>query len=92
MKKHSISSGVFFSCTNIRILFFCNPPVFELLEEFNTLTVIAEGGKYSFYINGEFQEDFEDNRLVNGNIGLLFDLGANTLLDWEFDDLIIYGQ
>jgi hypothetical protein len=35
------------------------------LDELNTITVVAEGSTYSFYINGKLQEDFSDNRLLS---------------------------
>ncbi len=62
------------------------------LEENNTLTVVTEGDKFSFYINGEFQEDFRDNRIQSGDIGLYFDVSENSILDWEFDNLVVYAN
>jgi len=62
------------------------------LEEVNTIAVASKGDTYSFYINGEFQEDFKDNRLLTGDLGLYFIVDANTTLDWEFDNLVVYAQ
>lgn len=61
------------------------------LDEGNTLTVGATGDTYVFYINGEYMEEFKDNRLLNGNLGLFFDFGKDTLLDWEFDNFVVYA-
>ena len=60
------------------------------LDEKNTLTVITEADKFSFYINGKFQEDFKDNRIQSGDLGLYFKVNENTVLDWEFDNLVVY--
>jgi len=62
------------------------------LDEGNTLTVASDGDTYSFYINGEFQEDFKDNRLLQGDLGLYFIVDENTTLDWEFDNLVVYAK
>lgn len=62
------------------------------LEEGNTLTVVADGNTYSFYINGKYQEDFKDNRILKGKLGLYFRVGENTILDWEFDNLVVYAN
>jgi hypothetical protein len=62
------------------------------IEEFNTLTVVTEGDKFSFYINGKFQEDFKDNRIQKGDLGLYFRVAENTVLDWEFDNLVVYAN
>ncbi len=62
------------------------------LDEGNTITVISDGSKYSFYINGKFQEDFSDNRLQSGAVGIYSEMRKNTTLDWEFDNLVVYGQ
>jgi hypothetical protein len=62
------------------------------LDEGNTITVASEGDTYSFYINDSFQEDFKDNRLLTGGIGLFSQMRKDTTLDWEFDNLVVYGQ
>lgn len=62
------------------------------LDEFNTLTVVTDGDKFSFYINGKFQEDFKDNRIQEGDLGVYFKVGENTILDWEFDNLVVYAN
>lgn len=62
------------------------------LEEGNTLTVTANGDTFSFYINGEYQEEFKDNRIQKGGLGLYFRVGKNTILDWEFDNLVVYAN
>jgi hypothetical protein len=62
------------------------------ITEFNTLTVATDGDKFSFYINGNFQEDFKDNRLQSGDLGLYFNIAENTTLDWEFDNLVVYSN
>lgn len=62
------------------------------IDEFNTLTVVTEGDKFSFYINGKFQEDFKDNRIQKGDLGLYFKVSENTILDWEFDNLVVYAD
>jgi predicted small lipoprotein YifL len=62
------------------------------LDEFNTLTVVADGDTYSLYINGKFQEDFKDNRIQSGDLGLYFKVSENTILDWEFDNLVVYAN
>lgn len=61
------------------------------LNEGNTLTVVGTGDTYEFYINGNYMEDFKDNRILNGNLGLFFDFGGDTLLDWEFDNFVVYA-
>lgn len=62
------------------------------LDEVNTLTVGTEGDKFSFYINGKFQEDFKDNRIQSGDLGVYFKVSENTILDWEFDNLVVYAD
>jgi hypothetical protein len=62
------------------------------LEEVNTITIASEGDTYSFYINGEYQEEFKDNRLLTGDLGFYFIVDENTTLDWEFDNLVVYAQ
>lgn len=62
------------------------------LDEGNTLTVVADGDTYSFYINGKFQEDFKDNRIQSGDLGLYFEVDKNSILDWEFDNLVVYAN
>ena len=62
------------------------------LDEGNTLTVVADGDTYSFYINGEFQEDFKDNRIKSGDLGLYFVVDKNSIIDWEFDNLVVYAD
>ncbi len=62
------------------------------LDEGNTLTVVAEGDTYSLYINGKFQEDYKDNRIQSGDLGLYFDVSENSILDWEFDNLVVYAN
>ena len=61
------------------------------LDEGNTLTVVATGDTYEFFINGKYQEEFKDNRILNGNLGSFFDFGEDTILDWEFDNLVVYA-
>ena len=62
------------------------------LDEGNTLTVVADGDTYSFYINGKFMEDFKDNRIQSGDLGLYFVVDKNSILDWEFDNLVVYAN
>ena len=62
------------------------------LDEGNTLTVVTEGDIFTFYINGEFQEDFKDNRIQSGDLGLYFIVSENSILDWEFDNLVVYAD
>jgi hypothetical protein len=62
------------------------------LEEGNTLTVVADGDTYSFYINGKFMEDFKDNRIQSGDLGLYFIVDKNSIIDWEFDNLVVYAN
>jgi hypothetical protein len=61
------------------------------LDEGNTLTVIGNGSTYSFFINGVYQEDFSDNRLQSGSVGIYSEMRKNTTLDWEFDNLVVYA-
>jgi len=61
------------------------------INEVNTLTVAVEGDTFSFYINGDFQEEFKDNRLLTGKVGLYSDMSKDTTLDWEFDNLVLYA-
>lgn len=61
------------------------------LEEGNTITIACDGSTYSFYINGKFQEDFSDNRLLSGKIGIYSEMRENTTLDWEFDNMVLYA-
>ena len=62
------------------------------LDEGNTLTVVADGDTFSLYINGEFQEDFKDNRIQSGDLGLYFVVDENSIIDWEFDNLVVYAD
>jgi hypothetical protein len=62
------------------------------LEEGNTLTVVADGDTYSLYINGKFMEDFKDNRIQSGDLGLYFVVDENSIIDWEFDNLVVYAN
>ena len=62
------------------------------LDEGNTLTVVADGDTFSLYINGEFQEDFKDNRIQSGDLGLYFVVDKNSIIDWEFDNLVVYAD
>jgi hypothetical protein len=62
------------------------------LDEGNTLSVVADGDTYSLYINGEFQEDYKDNRIQSGILGLYFDVSENSIIDWEFDNLVVYAD
>lgn len=62
------------------------------LDEGNTLTVVADGDTYSFYINGKFMEDFKDNRIQSGDLGLYFIVDKNSIIDWEFDNLVVYAN
>lgn len=59
------------------------------LDEGNTITVICEDSTYTFYINGEYQEDFSDNRLITGGVGIYSQMRQGTTLDWEFDDIVV---
>ncbi len=61
------------------------------LDEGNTITVASDGSIYSFYINGKFQEDFSDNRLQSGKLGIYSEMRENTTLDWDFDNMILYA-
>lgn len=61
------------------------------LDESNTITIACDGSTYSFYINGKFQEDFSDNRLQSGRIGIYSEMRENTTLDWEFDNMVLYA-
>ena len=62
------------------------------LDKGNTLTVVADGDTFSFYINGEFQEDYMDNRIQSGDLGLYFIVDENSIIDWEFDNLVVYAD
>ena len=59
------------------------------LDEGNTITVIGQGDTYSFYINDEYQEEFSDNRLVTGGVGIYSEMREGTILDWEFDNIVV---
>jgi len=62
------------------------------LDEGNFITVVCSGDTYSFYINGTYQEEFSDNRLLTGAVGLYSEMRKDTTLDWEFDNLVVYAQ
>ncbi len=59
------------------------------LDEGNTITIIGDGDTYSFYINGKYMEDFSDNRLVTGGVGIYSEMKQGTTLDWEFDNIAV---
>jgi len=61
------------------------------LDEGNTIAVSCEGSDYSFYINGKFQEEFSDNRLLSGTLGIYSEMRENTTLDWEFDNMVVFA-
>ena len=55
--------------------------------EVNRLTVVAEGSHFTFYINDQYVDEYDDDRLSSGTSGLL--LGLNKEGDtvvFEFDD------
>lgn len=61
------------------------------IDQFNRLTVIVDGYEFKLYINGVLQTTVKDNRILKGSTGLYLNMGANTTLDWEFDNFIIYA-
>jgi len=61
------------------------------LDEGNTITVMCEGDTFTFYINGAYQEDFSDNRLLTGTVGIYSQMRSGTTLDWEFDNIAVYS-
>ena len=60
------------------------------IDQVNRLTVVVDGYEFKLYINGVLQTTLRDNRILKGATGLYLDMGANTTLDWEFDDFVIY--
>jgi hypothetical protein len=61
------------------------------LDEGNTITIVGDGDTYAFYINGKYQEEFSDNRLLSGTMGIYSEMRKDTTLDWEFDNLVLYA-
>lgn len=61
------------------------------IHEVNRLTVVVDGYEFKLYINGILQTTVKDNRILKGSTGLYLNMGANTTLDWEFDDFVIYA-
>jgi hypothetical protein len=56
----------------------------------NTLTVVAEGSKLSFFVNEEKLATIEDGTLATGSVGLIvniFEEGNSATVD--FDNLIV---
>ena len=61
------------------------------IDQVNRLTVVVDGYEFKLYINGVLQTTIKDNRILKGETGLYLDMGANTTLDWEFDNFVIYA-
>ncbi len=61
------------------------------IDQVNRLTVAIDGYEFKLYINGILQTTVKDNRILKGSTGLYLDMGANTTLDWEFDNFVVYA-
>jgi hypothetical protein len=61
------------------------------IDQVNRLTVVVDSYEYKLYINGVLQTTVKDNRNLKGANGVYLDMGANTTLDWEFDNFVIYA-
>jgi hypothetical protein len=57
----------------------------------NKLTVTAVDGQFTFFINGIFATQYENDSLTNGRIGLAVDVYHVDEAVFEFDNIIING-
>lgn len=58
-------------------------------DEENTLTIIAEGDQFEFYVNGQLLDSFESSQLRGSVIYLTTWLAEGATAVFEFDDLLI---
>jgi hypothetical protein len=62
----------YYSATNARTNLFEKASLTSILAgETNRLTVIAQGSKFTFFVNNQYVGDFTDVRLARGTAGLL---------------------
>lgn len=58
-------------------------------NEENKLTVIAEGGDFTFYINDELVNTFSGGLLQGSQIFLVVSAGEGVTTDYSFDDVVM---
>ena len=58
-----------------------------LVDRTNHVEVVAEAARFSFFVNGEWVEDYEDPAIPSGYSGLLVGMDeVGESAAWEFDD------
>jgi hypothetical protein len=60
------------------------------VNETNHVEVVAEGGRFSLFVNGAWVVDYEDQAIASGVCGLavgMDDVGASAV--WEFDNFVL---
>lgn len=63
-----------------------------LADETNRVEALAEGGHFSFYVNGEWLADYEDQTIGSGYCGLAAGIeDAGVSAAWEFDNFELRG-
>lgn len=53
------------------------------------LTVRGEGSKFLFFVNDQYVESMDDNRILRGFVGIGMDVSSYHVLEVEFDNLKI---
>lgn len=59
--------------------------------EVNQIAALAVGAHYTFFINGEFVYELDDDRLSGGVIGLLAGVTDVNRSEFQFDNFQVYG-
>lgn len=57
----------------------------------NTITVVCEGDRFAFYVNGQYLEDYRHNTFPSGDIGLLAGTIEEAPVHIAFDNLKVYA-